>query len=189
MKLPTSSRKVHPRLTKLAVALFAAVIALPLATPLSAIAEPHDHHGGGGGHAHYGPPAGGPPAAGGFGGGRYGGPAPRYGAPAYGGGPPRYAAPAGGYYGRPPGYGPPPGYAGSRFREGPHDYAPVGGPGRFRRGQVLPPAERGYVVGDYYRYHLRRPPPGYYWYRNGDDFVLAAIASGLIFEVVAGDGY
>jgi Ni/Co efflux regulator RcnB len=65
----------------------------------------------------------------------------------------------------------------------------MGGPGRFRRGQVLPQAERGYVIGDYYRYHLRRPPPGYYWYRNGEDFVLAAVASGLIFEVVAGDGY
>jgi len=61
--------------------------------------------------------------------------------------------------------------------------------GRLRRGQFLPPTERGYVVGDYYRYHLRRPPPGYYWYRSGGDFVLAATASGLIFEVVAGDGY
>ena len=60
---------------------------------------------------------------------------------------------------------------------------------RFVRGQMLPPEFRGYVVGDYERYHLRRPPRGYYWYRAGDDFVLAALASGLIFEVISAEGY
>jgi Ni/Co efflux regulator RcnB len=50
----------------------------------------------------------------------------------------------------------------------------------------MPPGARGEIVQDYGRYHLRRPPPGYYWYRNGDDFVLAAVASGLIFEVITG---
>ncbi len=65
---------------------------------------------------------------------------------------------------------------------------PAAGPGRWRRGQFFPPSMRGEVVADYQRYHLRRPPPGFYWYRSGDDFVLAALSSGLIFEVVGG-GY
>jgi Ni/Co efflux regulator RcnB len=98
-----------------------------------------------------------------------------------------------------PGLGPifrgfpePGGYGGPRLRP-PGDWndygSPRGGPARWRRGQVFPPAYRGAIVGDYYRYHLRRPPPGYYWYRNGDDFILAALASGLIFEVVSADDY
>ena len=171
--------------------LMAAVVALTGVLPTIAVADNHHGREGGGGRggdarAHYGAP----PAAG-YGGGRYGGAAPRFApVPGYGRAP-RYAAPpapgpAPGDYGHPPGYGAAPGYGAPRYREGPQDYAPAG---RFRRGQFLPQAERGYVIGDYYRYHLRRPPPGYYWYRNGDDFVLAAIASGLIFEVVAGDGY
>ncbi|MBV9511449.1 MAG: RcnB family protein [Caulobacteraceae bacterium] len=88
-----------------------------------------------------------------------------------------------------PGFG---GYARPRLRD-PDDWNDYGSqrvtPGGWRRGQVFPQGARGAVVADYGRYHLRRPPPGYYWYRSGDDFILAAIASGLIFEVVPGDGY
>ena len=93
-----------------------------------------------------------------------------------------------GYRGGPgPGYGDPGprgGNYGSRGYGGgaPRSY-------RFVRGQQLPPEYRGYVVGDYERYHLRRPPRGYYWDRAGDDFVLAALASGLIFEVINAEGY
>jgi Ni/Co efflux regulator RcnB len=149
--------------------LMIALLAAAIAAPAAAFADEHGHHGGHeGGQGHYG-----------------GGAPPHYApVPGYGGGP-RNAPPA---YARPQGYGPPPGYGGPRYREGYQDFGHAP-PGRLRRGQFLPPAERGYVVGDYYRYHLRRPPPGYYWYRSGGDFVLAAIASGLIFEVVAGDGY
>ncbi len=66
-----------------------------------------------------------------------------------------------------------------------------GGPrGRgWTRGQYLPPMARGEVIRDFQRRHLRRPPRGYYWYRAGDDYVLAAIATGVIFEVIPGDGY
>jgi Ni/Co efflux regulator RcnB len=52
------------------------------------------------------------------------------------------------------------------------------------RGAILPPYYRGYVVSDYHRHHLRRPPRGYVWYRVGDDYLLAAIATGLIFEII-----
>ena len=57
------------------------------------------------------------------------------------------------------------------------------------RGQYLPPEARGAMIEDFERYHLRRPPRGYFWYRAGDDYVLAAIGSGVIFEVIQGDGY
>lgn len=57
----------------------------------------------------------------------------------------------------------------------------------WRRGGVLPPYYRGYVINDYNRYHLRPPPRGYAWYRAGDDYLLAAVASGLIFEIINGN--
>ena len=144
-----------------------------LALPAMAGAQGHDHGGRGGGgggrgEAHQGERGGGQRGGGDRGGGDRGGyrggPGPGYG---YGYGPPGGGA---GYYR--PGYGGGPG----------HSY-------QFVRGQRLPSEYRGYVVGDYARYHLRRPPRGYYWYRAGDDFVLAALGSGLIFEVINAEGY
>lgn len=69
-----------------------------------------------------------------------------------------------------------------------HAMPPGAAYGRWRRGQVLPPAYRGAVVSDFGRYHLRRPPRGYYWVHEGDDFVLVAMGTGLIFDVISG-GY
>ena len=76
-----------------------------------------------------------------------------------------YGAPPSHYYGR-PGYRP--GYS------------------AWRRGGYLPPYYRGntYVIHDYGYYRLRPPPRGYYWYRAGNDYVLAAVATGLIFEII-----
>jgi Ni/Co efflux regulator RcnB len=37
---------------------------------------------------------------------------------------------------------------------------------------------------DWGHYHLRRPPHGYHWVRVDDDFVLVAIATGLILDTV-----
>lgn len=84
-------------------------------------------------------------------------------------------------------------YYNSRWHYGPPPAAYYGRPGyrpgyeAWRRGAYLPSYYRGggYVVNDYYRHHLRPPPRGYYWYRTGNDYVLAAIATGLIFEVIA----
>ncbi len=77
-------------------------------------------------------------------------------------------------------YGPPPSayYRDRYYRPG---YA------AWRRGAYLPSYYRSndYRVYDYGRYRLRPPPRGYYWYRSGDDFLLAAIATGLIFEVIS----
>ena len=75
-------------------------------------------------------------------------------------------------------YGPPP----QAYYSNPY-YRP--GYLAWRRGGHLPPYYRSYVVRDYHRYHLRRPPHGYAWYRVGDDYLLAAIASGVIFDIIA----
>jgi Ni/Co efflux regulator RcnB len=76
-----------------------------------------------------------------------------------------YGAPPAAYYGR-PGYRP--------------------GYNAWRRGGYLPSYYRGdgYVIRDYGYYRLRPPPRGYYWYRTGNDYVLAAIATGLIFDII-----
>ena len=58
------------------------------------------------------------------------------------------------------------------------------GPPVWRRGAYLPPAFAGYYVTDYGRYGLRPPPRGYRWSRSGNDFLLTAIATGLIFDIV-----
>lgn len=56
---------------------------------------------------------------------------------------------------------------------------------RWARGQRLPPGYWDYGV-DYRHHHLRRPPAGYRWVRVDNDYVLAAIATGLILEVISG---
>ena len=77
-----------------------------------------------------------------------------------------YGAPPAHYYGS-PGYRP--------------------GYNAWRRGGYLPSYYRGngYVIQDYGYYRLRPPPRGYYWYRAGNDYVLAAIATGLIFDIIS----
>ncbi|WP_232076537.1 RcnB family protein [Variovorax sp. PBL-H6] len=57
---------------------------------------------------------------------------------------------------------------------------------RFNRGDRLPPQYRQpqYVVNDWRGHGLRQPPRGYYWVQNGSDYVLAAIATGVISAVV-----
>ena len=53
----------------------------------------------------------------------------------------------------------------------------------------LPPDARGQVIQDFGRFHLRRPPRGYYWYQAGSDYVLASLATGVIFEVFPSDDF
>lgn len=55
------------------------------------------------------------------------------------------------------------------------------------RGDHLPQQyrHRDYVVSDWRERHLRTPPRGYRWIRNDDDqYVLAAMATGIIAEIV-----
>ena len=43
---------------------------------------------------------------------------------------------------------------------------------------------RYYVVDDWRGHHLHRPQRGYHWVQTGADYVLVAIASGIILEVL-----
>ena len=54
------------------------------------------------------------------------------------------------------------------------------------RGERLPVEyrHRNYVVDDWRAHRLHAPPRGYHWVQIGADFALAAIATGLIIEVV-----
>jgi Ni/Co efflux regulator RcnB len=64
----------------------------------------------------------------------------------------------------------------------PHGYRPH----HWRRGDRLPRAyyARPYIIHDYHVYHLHHPPRGYHWVRVDRDVVLAAIATGVILDVV-----
>lgn len=62
-----------------------------------------------------------------------------------------------------------------------------GGPKHdLRRGQKLSQEYRGnnYVVSDWKTRHLSAPPRGQHWVRAGDDYVLAAIATGVITQIL-----
>jgi Ni/Co efflux regulator RcnB len=62
-----------------------------------------------------------------------------------------------------------------------------GGPRHdLRRGGKLHKEYRNnrYVVNDWRGRHLSAPPRGYHWVQTGNDYVLAAIASGIIAQVL-----
>lgn len=74
-------------------------------------------------------------------------------------------------------------------RPGPHGGPPVAAYPeyrRFNRGDRLPPMYRQpqYVVNDWRAHRLQPPPRGYHWVQNGSDYVLVAIATGVISAVV-----
>jgi Ni/Co efflux regulator RcnB len=57
---------------------------------------------------------------------------------------------------------------------------------QMQRGGRLPDEYRGgrYVVNDWRGRHLSAPPRGYQWVQANNDYVLAAIATGLIAQVL-----
>ena len=62
-----------------------------------------------------------------------------------------------------------------------------GGPRHdLRRGQRLSQEYRDnrYVVNDWKARHLNAPPRGQHWVRAGNDYVLAAIATGVITQIL-----
>jgi len=56
----------------------------------------------------------------------------------------------------------------------------------WRRGGHLPPEYRNrqYVVNDWRGHHLSAPPRGYHWVQHGNDYVLAAVATGIIAQLL-----
>ncbi len=66
-----------------------------------------------------------------------------------------------------------------------HDHYNARGP-QFRRGGYIPYEYRSrqYVVTQYAPYHLSPPPRGHQWVQVGSDYVLIAIATGLIANII-----
>ena len=93
-----------------------------------------------------------------------------------------------------PGRGPPQredrGPHGRNDRPGPPMHAENGrgaGPDHnFRRGGRLPSEwrSRQYVVDDWRGHRLSAPPRGYHWVQTGGDYVLVAIATGIIASIL-----
>lgn len=85
--------------------------------------------------------------------------------------------------------GRPPMHADNGRGHGP-DYAHGDGPHDWRRGDRLPDdyRDRQYVVEDYRGYGLHQPPRGYHWVGVNGDYVLAAIATGVIAQIVLSNG-
>lgn len=56
----------------------------------------------------------------------------------------------------------------------------------FHRGMRLPREYRNrqYVVDDWRDHHLSAPPRGYHWVQTGSDYVLVAIATGVILQLL-----
>ncbi len=56
----------------------------------------------------------------------------------------------------------------------------------FHRGGHLPGElrNRQYVVSDWHGHHLSAPPRGYQWVQVGPDYVLAAVATGIIANLI-----
>ncbi|MDD5332782.1 MAG: RcnB family protein [Rhodoferax sp.] len=57
---------------------------------------------------------------------------------------------------------------------------------QFRRGDRLPPQyrHRNYVVDDWHGHGLSAPPRGYHWVQSGSDYLLVAIATGIILQLI-----
>jgi Ni/Co efflux regulator RcnB len=66
-------------------------------------------------------------------------------------------------------------------------YGQARGPDRgWRRGDRLPAEyrHRQYVVDDWRGHHLSAPPRGYHWVQRGGDYILVAIVSGVILQLL-----
>jgi Ni/Co efflux regulator RcnB len=167
-------------LTRLAL-IAAASAAFLAAAP--ALAQQDHHHEGGGGHE-------GRDGGGGGGGGREhwapgdqqrgGGPWARGPSPGGMAAPspgPRYQRPYSGYPAAP------------RYYPAPTPRPSYQAPYRARwlRGGYLPPSYQSYVISEYWRFNLRRPPYGYEWVQVGPEYLLVSVSTGMIFDVVPAD--
>ena len=70
-----------------------------------------------------------------------------------------------------------------------HDERGAGPHHEFYRGGHLSPEyrHRQYVVDNWRAHHLSAPPRGYHWVQTGPDYVLVAITTGLIANIILGN--
>jgi Ni/Co efflux regulator RcnB len=56
----------------------------------------------------------------------------------------------------------------------------------YYRGDRLPAEyrHRNYVINDWRGHHLSAPPRGYQWVQSGNDYILIAIATGIIAQLL-----
>ncbi|HEY4371770.1 MAG TPA: RcnB family protein [Burkholderiales bacterium] len=92
---------------------------------------------------------------------------------------------------RAPEHRPPEHHAPARHAPPPRDHHGERGAGpqhSFYKGERLPTEYRNrqYVVDDWRGHHLSSPPRGYHWVQTGGDYVLAAVATGIIAQLVFG---
>jgi Ni/Co efflux regulator RcnB len=75
---------------------------------------------------------------------------------------------------------------GRAMHEERHEGRGAGPNHNYYKGQRLPAdyRHRQYVVDDWRSHNLRAPPRGYHWVQTGADYVLVAIATGIILEVL-----
>lgn len=68
----------------------------------------------------------------------------------------------------------------------PRDERGAGPNHAFHRGGRLPNSyrQRQYVVNDWRGHNLSAPPRGYHWVQTGGDYVLVAIATGIILQLL-----
>jgi Ni/Co efflux regulator RcnB len=73
-----------------------------------------------------------------------------------------------------------------RGRDVRHDERGAGPDHRFHRGDRLPVQyrSRSYVVDDWRGHRLSAPPRGYHWVQTGGDYVLVAVATGVILQIL-----
>jgi Ni/Co efflux regulator RcnB len=77
-------------------------------------------------------------------------------------------------------------HRGDRDRDRHDEYAYGARGPEWHRGGHIPRTyrDRQYVVTHWQEHHLRRPPRGYEWVQVGGDYVLVAIATGLIADIL-----
>ena len=65
----------------------------------------------------------------------------------------------------------------------------VGPNHEYYRGDRLPAEyrHRNYVVDDWRGHRLSAPPRGYHWVQSGNDYILIAIATGVIAQLLLGN--
>jgi Ni/Co efflux regulator RcnB len=84
---------------------------------------------------------------------------------------------------RQPNRGQHPGQGNNNFR---HDQRGAGPDHSYYAGGRLPNQYRSrqYVVNDWRGHNLSAPPRGYHWVQTGSDYVLVAIATGVILQLL-----
>jgi Ni/Co efflux regulator RcnB len=72
------------------------------------------------------------------------------------------------------------------YRRGERGERGAGPDHRYYRGDRLPYEYRNhqYVVEDWRGHRLQAPPRGYHWVQNGGDYMLVAIATGVILQLL-----